>query len=296
MKIITGLTILFTGISSYVFTQAFSDLHPQKVGSVQLYYSQQIKEDLTFYGSFLDQANAYFSDVFELPIQQVNLLALHPEDWENYAYPGLIYGMPHFKKDVKAIIIASEDNEFWKSQLPEVSKLPSPFKELMMQTYTVPNGHLSARNFFDLLSIHELAHLWSAYGNLFNQRLWLEEVFCNLALHTFIAEERGEWLGSLEVLPSVHANHPEKTMYYTSLASFEQYYYKIGMEVPYNYGWYQFRFHFSARQLYNTGGPKVLKKLWDFLQNYTEKLSDEELIVKLSEDVHPYFRSIIEEW
>jgi hypothetical protein len=85
-------------------------------------------------------------------------------------------------------------------------------------------------------------------------------------------------------------------MKYTTLEIFEKEYYKIGMEAPVNYGWYQFRFHQAAKKLYDAGGAEVLQNLWNFLGKHQEKLSDEELKEKLATEVHPYFRTLIEEW
>jgi len=48
--------------------------------------------------------------------------------------------------------------------------------------------------------------------------------------------------------------------------------------------------------LYKAGGADVLKKLWNFLGKYQEKLSDEELKTKLVGEVHPYFKTMIDEW
>ncbi len=156
--------------------------------------------------------------------------------------------------------VAAEDNAFWRMQLPDFSSLASPYKELFPMTYSL-NEEVSSRYFFDLLPIHELGHTWATKAGLNTQRLWLSEMLCNLMLHTFIAEERGEFLGALELLPMHWSNEDQSNYVYTSLEQFQDNYWEIGTKSPRNYAWYQYRFHNAARKLYNEGGADVLINL-----------------------------------
>jgi hypothetical protein len=294
IKYFTFLCFVF--LNSSLLSQNFPDLNYSETGNIDLFYSDNTEDDAYFIGMITHEANLFFERTLDGSNVQANLLVLNPSDWGKYAVQGAIYGMPHFKNKESTIIVAAEDNSFWNSLLPDLNKIPSPHKDLIPLSYTMQDGTISARNFFDLLTIHELAHIWSNKNQRTVQRLWLEEVFCNLALHTFIAEERSEWLGALTVLPTFHALNNELYMEYTTLASFEADYNKIAIEYPHNYGWYQLRFHNASRLIYNEGGAEVVKNLWDFLGKYKHKLSDEELNAKLSSEVHPYFKTLIEEW
>jgi hypothetical protein len=290
------ITLCFIFIHAWLSSQTYPDLNYSETGNINLFYTENADDDAQFIAMITHEANLFFANTFgDLGIE-VNLLVLNPIDWKKYAIQGAIYGMPHFKPSENSIIVAAEDNPFWKAQLPDVNNIKAPHKDLLKLTYTMQDGSMSARNFFDLLAIHELAHLWSQRGKRTIQRLWLEEMFCNLALHTFIEEERSEWFGALTALPSYHALNDEVKMKYTTLESFEADYYKIGLEAPHNYGWYQYRFHHAARLIYTEGGKEVIKKLWDFLGKYKDKLSDEELKDKLAKEVHPYFKTLLEEW
>ena len=290
------LSILIICLSILSYAQSYPNLNYSETGSINLFYSDKVDDDAHFIAMMTQEANLFYANTFgDLGIE-VNLLVLNPTDWQQHAIKGSIYGMPHFKSSENAIIVAAEDNPFWKVQLPDVNTIKAPHKDLLKLTYTMQDGSMSARNFFDLLAIHELAHLWSQRGKRAIQRLWLEEMFCNLALHTFIEEERSEWVGALTDLPSYHALNEEVKMKYTTLESFEADYNKIALEAPQNYGWYQFRFHHAARLIYNQGGKEVIKKLWDFLGKYKDKLSDVELKDKLAKEVHPYFKTLLEGW
>jgi len=295
MKSQIYLILCFILIQGTLKAQDLDNLAYLEMSSVDLYYSEGQELEGTFIGQLTDEANTYFTSVLGHTVAQTKLLVLSKTDWGIYTNPNLIYGMPHYSGNGEALIVAAEDNDFWRMQMPDVSQLKAPYKDLFPMTYTL-NGEITGRFFFDLLAIHELAHQWQFQGGIFRQRLWLEEVFCNIMLHTFIAEERGELLGALTLLPRYHARGNEVTMEYTTLEDFETHYRKIGLEAPHNYGWYQYRFHVAAGDIYEEGGVEVLKKLWDFLKKYQERLSDEDLVEKLALEVHPYFKTLTEEW
>src|SRR5690606_18910987 len=136
-------------------------------------------------------------------------------------------------------------------------------------------GNVSSKAFFDLLSIHELGHLYQFQSDFTKQKYWLTEFYCNLLLHTAIAEAAPQYLDALEILPKIHASAPKDGMKYTTLEQFEADYTKIAMEAPNNYGWYQFRFHDAAKRVYDEAGKDAIIKLWQFHQNHKEVLEKE---------------------
>ncbi|HMO33034.1 MAG TPA: hypothetical protein PKE63_00995 [Lacibacter sp.] len=147
-----------------------------------------------------------------------------------------------------------------------------------------------------MATTHELFHLRLFAGGIETQRIWLEEVFCNLASIAFVTKNQPELLKANDLLTSYHLQTNKTMLKYTCLETFEENRMKIVMEAPQNYGWYQFRFIDAANKLFHEGGEEVLKKLWNFLGEEKEKLSDEALKVKLSTEVHPYFNELIENW
>lgn len=288
-------TILCTILHTSLYAQEFEGLHHMLVGKTDVYYSDLEEVSAQFTGEITDGANAFFHQFLEPLDVEYKVLVLSKKDWPSFTNPNLIYGMPHFTPDGKTLIVAAEDNAFWTMQLPDFASLQAPFNSLMPMVYNF-NGEKSARYFFDLLAIHELGHAWQGKAELNAQRLWMMELLGNVMLHTYIAEERGEFLQALEVLPMYWSNQDEDVYAYTSLAQFESDYYKIGLESPRNYAWYQYRFHNAARILFNEGGPELLQNLWAFLRKQPTKLSDEELLEKLTNEVHPYFETLINEW
>jgi hypothetical protein len=278
------------------FSQDYPDLRYYEAGSINLFYSHETEDNPIFLGVLTNEANIYFSKTMGKMDMQLNLLVLNPHDWVKYTSAQIIYGMPHWRRTDNSIIVASDDNFFWAANLPHSSQLESPYKELFFETYGTEDGRLSARHFFDLGTIHELAHLWLYNGRRETQRIWLEEIFCNLATLAFIESERAEWANGLDLLTDYHLANTNVPMQFTTLETFEENRMRIVMGAPHNYGWYQYRFIHAARLLYDAGGAEILKKLWEFLGKYQEKLSDEELKAKLAEEVHPYFKTLIDEW
>jgi len=295
MRVKNFTLLAFLVASTSLFSQDLKDLSHAKLNSVDLYFSAGHELEGAFIGQLTDEANAYFTSILGQTVDQTKLLVLSNSDWGKFTDPNLIYGMPHYSGRGEALVVAAEDNDFWRMQMPDVSQLKVPFKDLFPVTYTL-EGEITGRFFFDLLAIHELAHQWQFQGQLFRQRLWLDEVFCNILLHTFIAEQRGELLGALTLLPRYHVRGNEVSYEYTTLEEFEANYRKLGMEAPHNYGWYQYRFHVAADEIYEAGGVAVMVKLWKFLTKHQTRLSDEELIKSLEEEVHPYFGQLIANW
>lgn len=270
-------------------------LNEWQIGGTTVLFSQGQEVSAQFSGEVCYEANSFFQRTLDDLEVDFKIYVLSKEDWAHYTDPNLIYGMPHFVPKEKRLVVAAEDNSFWRMQLPDFSSLSSPYKELFPMTYSF-NDKVSSRYFFDLLPIHELGHAWASKAGLNTQRRWLSEMLCNLMLHTFIAEERGEFLGALELLPMYWSNEDRSIYTYRSLEEFQDNYGLIAPQSPRNYAWYQFRFHNAARMLYNEGGADVLINLWSFLSNSEETLEDEALLAGLRDEVHPYFEELWREW
>jgi hypothetical protein len=141
--------------------------------------------------------------------------------------------------------------------------------------------------FFDLIAVHELAHEVHAQMPYRFPRLWLEEVFCNLCLHAYVAEIEPAQLPVLETLPPAFAALDPAQFPYRSLAAFEALYNEVG---PVAYGWYQCQFHLATKRSYDTGGVAALRRLWD-----TFVLGDARLVSLLTA-VQPELAVVLTDW
>jgi hypothetical protein len=222
----------------------------------------------------------------------VSLLILSPADWPLHtSFP--VYGMPHYPNN-QTLVIAAEDNAMWRSFIPPLDKLPSGLASQIRKVYRV-NDTLTMQPFFDLLAIHELAHAYHQQGGLTMQRKWMGELFCNIFLHTFIAEKHPGLLPALTVFPNMVVAGGKESHPFTTLEQFETHYKEIGSQHPRNYGWYQSRLHVAAREIYDAGGKSVLQKLWLALQSKEPK-DDRQLAAQLSSTVHPSVASVLLNW
>lgn len=295
-KILSGLVLAFMGgLATCVKAQSLDNLQQIMIDKTEVYHSTSEAVSGKFSGQLCAEANAYFAGTLEQLEVPFRLLVLSKEDWPVFTNPQLIYGMPHYKGDGKTLVVAAEDNDFWRRQVPNPANAPSPFKELIPVVYNL-DGNISGRYFFDLLAVHELGHAWNWAGKLNTQRKWMSELFCNMMLHTFIAEKRAELLPGLETLPAYWVQADVGKLKYTTLRQFDEDYNALGLENPFNYGWYQFRFHHAAKLLYDEVGAEAMVKLWNFLKANQEKLSDEDLVNKLEKEVHPYLAELVLNW
>ncbi len=226
----------------------------------------------------------------------INLLVLGTGDWNKYATRGAVYGMPHYNEKDKKLIVAAEDNPFWKSFLPPLEVLPDDLASSIRATYRNTEGQLSMQAFFDLLAIHELGHAFHMQGGLIMHRPWLGELFANILLHTYIAEKEPALLPALTVFPRMVLAGGTKELTYTSLQDITQHYNDIAMKHPKNYGWYQCRWHYAAAGIYDAGGRQVLRNFWDALKNNKESLNDGQLLRFLQTMPDKSIADVMEYW
>ena len=242
----------------------------------------------------LDQVIAFYSGQLQFT-PTVTLLILSPQDWNKYTkFP--FYGMPHYTSN-KTLIVASEDNDYWRSMTPALDKIPKEYATLITEAYSDKKGGLSMEPFFDLLAIHELGHAYHNQGGLVMQRKWMGELFPNIMLHTYIAEKEPALLPALTAFPEmVVAITDKSTLKYTSLQELETNYNEIGPKYPQNYGWYQCRWHIAAGKIYDAGKIQGLKNLWNALKTQRQILNDTDFVNLLTTKAHQSVAAVPLEW
>ncbi len=288
------LQFLPFSISVVSAQESFEGLNRLEGFSETVYVSKGHENLGKYIAGLFEEANSYMSDLVGKPAPKTTLLVLSQEDWGKFTNPQLIYGMPHY--GATTLVVAAEDNDFWRANMPPLHALTPEQQEVFRQVYSNEAGELSVRPFFDVLAIHELGHGWTSYHKIKRQRFWLEEILCNVFLHTFIAEKRPELLPALEVLPMLQVTGSRDGFQYITLIQFEEGYWIIGREAPVNYGWYQFRFHYAAKQVYDYAGPLALKNLWNYLAGQADILDQDVLISGLHSNVHPAMADVYRRW
>jgi hypothetical protein len=290
-SITVSLSIIL--LVSQVKAQRFDQLVELKDQQAKVYYSKGHEQRALSIAARLDNAIVYNHGLTGFK-PAVTMLILSAADWGNYTkFP--VYGMPHYNDD-KTLIVAVEDNAFWKSFVPSLEQLPEELREPLKKNYSLPDGSLSMQAFFDLLAIHELGHAFHMQAGLTMQRKWIGELFVNILLHTYIAENEPEQLPALTLFPKMVVAGGTKGFQYTSLKDIEERYDEIGQQHPQNYGWYQCRWHAAAVGIYNAGGKFLFIKLWDALKEQKEILNETALVSFLEKRVDKTVADIMRHW
>lgn len=277
------IIVLFLVLTNLTFAQTYDGL--QKLGNISqnVYFSENAKERAVKISTDVAKAETYFQKQFNVK-PSYTLLVLSPTDWKKHAHPQAIYGIPHYLPDGR-LVVASENNDFWKRNAAPVDKLPQELAEKMKATYTDKNGEINLTNAFDLLAIHELGHAFQSAAKMLGQRNWLNELLCNILLHTYLADNDHKQLPYITVFTKTAvSSFPTQRLKFTKLEDFEANYNEIAKNFPDNYGWYQCRFHVMAADIYDAGGASSMKKIWSMLLSQKQKLSDEELLKLLNTD------------
>lgn len=273
--------------------QAYNDLVALEGYQTSAYFSPGNKERAEALVRRIDKATIWYNDMLGFK-PAVTLLILDQQDWSKFTdFP--VYGMPHYKDD-KVLVVASEDNDFWKSFIPPVDQLPAELANQIRKAYSDANGNLSMGAFFDLLAIHELGHAFHFQYGLNMQRKWIGEFFVNIFLHTYIAENEPEKLPALTVFPRMVISGDRSSLKYTTLADLEARYDEIGQQYPQNYGWYQSRWHAAAADIYDSGGKKVFLKFWNALAKQKDLLDEKALAGFLAGNVDQSVADVLLKW
>lgn len=291
IKLLCSLGLLFLSLS--LEAQSYEGLNQLAGYQTSTYFSKGTEVKAKRMANQLDSVLAFYNQQLGFR-PTVTLLILSPDDWSKFTkFP--FYGMPHYNN--KTLIVAAENNDYWKSMQPALDKIPAEYATLVKAAYTNKNGAVTMEPFFDLLAIHELGHAYHNQGGLVMQRRWMGELFPNILLHTYIAEKEPALLNALTVFPkTVVATTDTATLTFTSLRELEENYGQMGPKYPQNYGWYQCRWHIAAGDIYDRSGISGLQKLWAALKEQREILDDAGLLKMLNEKVDKAVGDVQANW
>lgn len=291
-------TIILSLFAAFLLVQSaraqdFSRLKTIEDYNFKVYYSAGCEERAKLISNRVYKARNYFEKLLDFT-PSVNLLILSEDDWPKYTkFP--VYGMPHYNGD-SILIVAANDNPFWKSFVPPLEQLPDELRQQIQTVYRTDTGELTMQAFFDLLAIHELGHAFHFQANLNMQRKWLAELYVNSLLHAYVAGFEPESLPALTLIAKMVLGAGTKGLTYTTLDDIENRYNEIGQKYPNNYGWYQFRWHNAAQKIYDTSGAQINRIWWDALKTKNEKLSDTELLLFLESEIGKSLADVMRYW
>lgn len=205
---------------------------------------------------------------------EIQLLVLSAADWPSRTQTP-VYGLPNAGNGT--LVVAGTETPFWAELAGMVDDVDQPE---LAHVYGdgAAGGGIKLGPFFDLVVVHEVAHVFHE-GSQHFPRLWLQEFFANLCLHAWVVDRRPEALPTLLTLPRLGARASSEAITYRSRDDFERLYSDVGGA---NYAWFQFRLQLEAAALYERAGAKAVRQLFEAF-----RLDDSALARRLDESVDP---------
>jgi hypothetical protein len=223
-------------------------------------------------GQIAADSHAYIADLLGFS-PETQVLVLSEADWPSRTETP-VYGLPNAGNGT--LVVAGTEAPFWGQLAEMVGAADQP--ELARVYGSGKDGAIELGPFFDLVAVHEVAHVFHQATQHF-PRLWLQELFANLCLHAWVAERTPEALPILLTLPRLGAKAPPEAFAYHTRDDFERLYTSVGGA---NYVWFQFRLQLEAAALFDRAGSAAVTRLFEAFG-----LDDGALARRLDEAVDP---------
>ncbi len=233
-------------------------------------YSNGALERATAAADVAAAAYVYFSRLFSAVEPEIAVIVADERDWSSRGP----YGLPFFNDDAGGIrpgvvVMPAGGGDFWIAIAQDLHDASPRGYARLLATYPDGAGGVDLQPFFDLITIHELAHAFEALGDLRLPTFWLSEIFVNLAMHAFVATQLPASLPTLEVLPAVGAGSRKlgarmRAEGYSALEELEDHYTGSDASMdPLNYVWFQYRWQRLAAKTFESDGEDGLVRFWD---------------------------------
>ena len=255
-------------------------------GAVPTFASTGLEERAAAVASIAGSSRDYLAGLLEHR-PEVQVLVLSEADWAAKGRAPL-FGLPN--AEVGTLVVAGTEAGWWSDLAPLAG---ADGQAELAKVYSGPDGRLHLADFFDLIAVHEVAHLF-AEGMVVFPRMWLGELFANLALHAWVVLRAPDSLDTLTTLPRLAALDPGEEFEHRSRDAFERHYGAIGGP---NYAWYQFRLLVAAAELFDSLSEAAVRRLFDAFridggtdrdsQGFDESIDDAMLAARLSAAVDP---------
>ena len=254
------------------------------------------------------RAYDYFSRLFNGFKPDIALIVADQLDWADWTHR-CPYGLPFFNDDLSdvrpgVVVMPAGSGDFWHSIAQALREASTDEYALLLAAYPNDGNDVDLQPFFDLITIHELGHVFEVLGGLRLPTFWLGEIFANLALHTFVATQQPASLETLEVLPSVGAGSSVlatrmQTSGYSTLEELEAHYTggDDAMDAL-NYVWYQCKWQRLAAAMFESDGEDALVRFWDCFRpsNENGEVTEAALTNLLTTEVSATLGRAIQDW
>jgi hypothetical protein len=241
-------------------------------GGLPIYASAGLEARADRIGRIAADSRAYIARLLGLG-PEMQVLVLSEADWPSRTETP-VYGLPNASDGT--LVVAGTEAPLWGQLTEMVAEADRP--ELARVYGSGGDGAIQLGPFFDLVAVHEVGHVFHE-GTQHFPRLWLQELFANLCLHSWVAERSPESLPILMTLPRLGAKAAPEAFAYRTRDDFERLYSNVGGP---NYVWFQFRLQLEAAALYDRAGSAALTRLFEAF-----RLDDAALARRLDDAVDP---------
>jgi hypothetical protein len=244
-------------------------------GGLPTFASEGLEARAIAIGSIAADSYDYLADLLGF-LPEAQVLVLSEADWASKSDVP-IYGLPNAGDGT--LTVAGTDASLWS----EVGSMVADEDRAELEAaYRAPDGSVAFGPFWDLVAVHEVAHLFHL-GPVHFPRLWLQELFANLCLHAWVEQRAPASRATLLTLPRLGAKAPPEAFVYRTGDDFERVY--TSMPGP-NYAWLQFRLQMAAAALYDSAGEPSVARLFNAF-----RLDEEALATLLGDAVDPTLAS-----
>ena len=190
-------------------------------GGLPTFASGGLEARAALIGRIAADSHAYIAGLLgSTPETQVLVLA--ETDWASRTETPL-YGLPNASDGT--LVVAGTEAPFWGQLIDMVAEPDLP--ELARVYGNGDDGAIRLGPFFDLVAVHEVAHVFHE-GSQHFPRLWLQELFANLCLHSWVAERSPGSLQTLVTLPRLGGKARPEEFDYRTRNDFERLYKDVG--------------------------------------------------------------------
>jgi len=221
---------------------------------VEICYSHGFQKRAAYLQDLVEAAAFYFKkpDILNINLD-LTLAVLSPEDWARRTkFP---YGISHISLEPPTVFLpATTKNILTQGILEMKNQVSDKFlRDLQNLGYSFEEA---VTVFADLISIHEIGHLFAFTYDIHPKELWLNEFIATYLAYAFLKERRPELAKLWEIMCDILAESSEHK--HTTLTDFERLYIGVGNR---NYGWYQGKFQQIVKKVYNSFGISFIHTL-----------------------------------
>ncbi|MCZ7569644.1 MAG: hypothetical protein M5U01_13835 [Ardenticatenaceae bacterium] len=228
------------------------DLPRIDAGRVLVYYSPGREARARRLLTLVQDAQQYLTQLLRVDVRVI-LAVLDRDDWRRSRRAP--YGYPHSNPASRTVFAPAEYPARLYARSRKIFETAPP----ELRARLIANGETLFRQvatFFDLVLVHEVAHLFIHERRLELGTQWLLEFSANYLTYCYLSDCQPGIRYRWDVWAEMQAALPDIT--YRSLEEFEANRGRIDFA---NFSWYQGQFNLKARQLYEQQGVAFVTRL-----------------------------------